>query len=326
LRSCLAISLLSVALSLNAQSSFDFVDIPISTYAAAMGGDLVATDFSDLASTHHNPGLLDSAVDRQFFLMYNPYLGDVQRFAGGFSINSEKIRSAAAFLDFVNYGVIEETDEFGNIVGEYLAQQYRFSLAKSFVQGPFSIGIMGSFALSNISGQTEQAVLFDLGGVYRHPDFNWVVGMVFRNMGVVFGGLQPAGFSEEIFDIAIGTSLKPKYMPFRFTLTVSGLPRELSTFSVGSQDRDFLDRSLRYVNLGTSLVLSRVIELSVGYNHLRRQELRLENEAFGAGLSFGALLRVKSFTVQFTQMTFSAAGGATFLSVQNDFNSLKKIF
>lgn len=309
-----------------AQSSLDFVDIAVSPYAAAVGGDAVTADFTDLAMTYHNPALLDSVVDKQFLVLYNPYLGDVQRFAVGYSLDEDRFRSLAFHLNFMDYGKISETDETGNVIGEYLAQQYHLKISKAFIQGPFSLGVAGSFALTNIGGQTQQAFLADVGGIYRHPEINWVVGMVFRNMGISFGGVQPPGFSREVFDVVLGSTIKPKYMPFRFTLTVAGLPNEMSEFEVRQRRLDFLERSMRYISVGTSLVLSNTIEFSIGYNHLRRQELRLESEAFGAGLSFGSLLRVKSFTIQITQMTFNAAGGSTFLSVQNDFNSLKKIF
>jgi hypothetical protein len=53
----------------------------------------------------------------------------------------------------------------------------------------------------------------------------------------------------------------------------------------------------------------------LGYDHLRRQELRLTNRGALAGFSFGAWLRIKKFEVGYGRAQYVPGFGSSSLSV-----------
>ena len=76
--------------------------------------------------------------------------------------------------------------------------------------------------------------------------------------------------------------------------------------------------------MGAALVLGKGLQLRVGYNHLQRRELRLDNTSGSAGLSFGAMLKISTFQLDYTHATLQAAGSSEYLTVSRNLNSLFK--
>ena len=309
-----------------AQSPLAFLEIPSSGRIAALGGEGVTTTEKDLSLFFHNPALLDSVESGQLYALYNPYLADIQRLIAAVTISVGKISNLALGVNYTGYGEIQRTDPFGNGQGTFSPRQYALYLGKSHRTGPFSLGVNLKFAASQIDVQNRFGLMTDLGGVYYHPENEWVIGMVIKNMGFEFGGLESNGFSEELFDVVVGTTFKPMYMPFRFTFTASNLSDYRSAFQNEGTEVDIEDRILRYLSLGTTLVISESIEGSVGYNHRRNRELSLSSGGYGAGFSFGMMVKVKDIEIRYSRISFHAAGGTSFISVQSNTNTIKKIF
>ncbi len=75
---------------------------------------------------------------------------------------------------------------------------------------------------------------------------------------------------------------------------------------------------------GTEILLSKAFQVQLGYNHLVRQEMKLESRMAGAGLSFGAMLQIKAFGLAYSRAYHHAAGGVSYLTLISDFSSLLK--
>jgi len=309
-----------------AQSTLSFVNLPVGAHVAASGGQLVSSLSKDFSVSFQNPALLDSVENTTYYVMFSPFLGEVNRYYVGYAATLDNSMKLGFHLQYLGYGEMQRRDELGNDVGVFNARQYVFKTSFSSSVGPFSIGSNLSFAASNIDQSNRYGVLVDLGGLYRLPNTNMALGIVFRNLGYEFGGFEGGSFSSDLFDVVLGATLKPEYMPFRFSITASGLPNTDVPFSVNDAGPDNIDKVLQYFNFGTSLVLASAIEFTIGYNHQIREELRYENGAFGSGFSYGFIVRVKDFELQFTRSDYGAAGGASYFAVQNSINSLKKIF
>ena len=129
------------------------------------------------------------------------------------------------------------------------------------------------------------------------------------------------------FDVELGTTFKPQYMPVRFTFTVYDLTDRSQVFNNNPQETlDELDKVLRHLNFGGAFILGENIEILLGYNQKRRQELRLSQSAFGSGWSFGFLVKIRNLDLRFSRSTFHASGGTSFISLQSNMNAIKNIF
>jgi hypothetical protein len=78
------------------------------------------------------------------------------------------------------------------------------------------------------------------------------------------------------------------------------------------------DKIARHLVLGGELLLSKNLNLRLGYNHLRRKELRLENAPGAAGFSAGFLLRLKGFQLDYARAFYHQSGGSNFFTVGTD--------
>src|SRR5690606_30809834 len=102
--------------------------------------------------------------------------------------------------------------------------------------GVFTLGANLKFAQSYLDSYTASAVLLDIGGIYAHPEKDFTVGMVIKNFGVVVKDYTEGSGSNLPFDVQIGTTFKPQYMPFRFSLTAYNLTRgDIAYFDSGQQ-------------------------------------------------------------------------------------------
>ena len=76
--------------------------------------------------------------------------------------------------------------------------------------------------------------------------------------------------------------------------------------------------------MGAALVLSKNLEFRVGYNHLQRRELRLENTTGSAGFSIGGMLAVAGFQLDYTYATLQAAGTSNYFTLAKTVASKKE--
>lgn len=294
--------------------------------AAALGGTSISLADGDISQFFENPATLDSVKSKNIFLQVNPYFVDVSVFSGAYSFNVSSLGTFAAGLTYVNFGSFNLTNEAGNNLGTFQAQDYTFQIGKAHQLGPFTLGASLKFSHSSIDSYGSTAILADIGGVFR-VNKNWTVAMVFENIGGRLSNYTDLSTPSIPFDVKVGTTFKPQYMPLRFTVTTTNLVNEnfVDEEDVSGRSNKTIDQIWKRVNLGAELLLSDNFQLLVGYSHKRKQELRLDETGGGAGFSYGLMVRVKRIELRFSRATFHAAGGTSFISLQTDLNDFKKI-
>ncbi len=80
-------------------------------------------------------------------------------------------------------------------------------------------GVNLKFASSGIESYRASALLFDIGGLFEHPEKELAIGMTFKNVGFFLSDYTSTANSEVPFDIHLGVTFKPEHMPVRFSLT-----------------------------------------------------------------------------------------------------------
>jgi len=328
LKQLLTLLSLLIWLPLAAQQGFSFLNLPANARVAALGGYAVSMADGDLSMGYHNPALLSDSTIGQVYFLFNPFMANINRYNAVTQFKLSKFGPMSAGVLFMDYGMFEETDVVGNVVGTFKAQDYVIYLGKSHTVGPFSLGLNIKMAGSYISSTGATALLFDLGGLYRSPDQSFSVGMVIKNAGFLVTDFSPGQSTPLPFDIELGTTIKPQYMPVRFTFTSSNLMRSQDELFANDpyQTVTMANEIFRYLNLGSAFVLGENVELILGYNHRRNQELRLDQGAFGAGLSYGFMIKIKDYELRYTNMKIYASGGANFFSIKTNATAIKNIF
>ena len=312
------------------QRSFDFLNIPGDARTAALGGANVTLAGKDVNGFAQNPALLDSTVHNHFSLSYLNYLGGVDFTNLSYARTLEKYGTWGVNLKYIAYGSIISYDPSGFELGTFDSNEFVLAITHARETGVFSLGGSLKFALSDIAGFKANAMLVDLGGRFRHPEKDLTIGLAIKNLGVILKDYDELSQSDLPFDVQLGISFKPKHMPFRFSATAYHLYQADIAFfnpqgNINNQEDNepgVADKIFRHMVFAAEFVPSKNFNLRVGYNHLMRRELRLEETSGGAGFSFGVMFRVKAFEFAYSKALYHVASSTNHLTLTSNFNTL----
>jgi hypothetical protein len=328
-------SKIAFAQILGGKTSYQFLDVPVNAHVSGLGGVNVSVRDQDPNMVTQNPALLNENMNKSFSVGYLPFYGNVKASSLSYA---HKIRKSlwGANFQHLNYGTFQQTDAGGNILGSFSASEYAFSLSGAHTINYYTIGATIKYANSHIFTYGSSAILADIGGVFKHPKKEFTIGLVMKNIGVPLRDYIKGQKTVLPFDVQLGTTYKPEHMPVRFSFTAHHLQQldivyqdtTIKTYDLqGNQvihKKTFADKAGRHLIVGGELILSKNFHVRVGYNYLRRRELRVASKSGGAGFSWGFMLRVKSFEFGFTRAYYYAAGGTSFLTLTTNFETLFK--
>ena len=261
------------------QTGYNFLRLPVSAHAAALGGDNVTLIEDDASLIFHNPALLSSVSDKTIALNFMTYMSGSTTASASFNRSVGDRASWAVSGQFVNYGSMKQTDENNEQLGTFSAKDIAVAGYFSYMlSNKFAGGVTAKFVTSYIGSYNSMAVGFDLGVNYYDPDSEWSLSLVAKNLGG-----QIKAFNDEYdampIDIQLGASKKIAHTPFRVSATLVDL-------------NHWNYRFFNHVNLGVDASLSQSIWLGAGYNFRRADEMDISTTdgggTHGAGLSFGA--------------------------------------
>jgi len=311
------------------RNKLDFLQLPTQAKSTAFGTNHLTISGNDPALFLQNPSLLDSTKTDNASVNLMPYLADTKFLNLAYGKTLKK--SAGTWgvgLQYLNYGTIQETDDIGNVIGEFRAADYAISAGYGHTLGAFTLGGSLKLVASSIESYTVWGLAMDYGGVFKHPREDITIGFVVKNLGFLkqnFGGLSDPVLP---LDIRAGITFKPKYMPIRFSATVHHLNRfdmvynDPNLFYTYDNNGNKLPRKVkvaeklgRHLALGAEILFHPKFRVLLGYDHLRRQELRLSDRGALAGFSFGAWLRIKKFEVGYGRAQYTPGFGSSSLSI-----------
>jgi hypothetical protein len=165
--------------------------------------------------------------------------------------------------------------------------------------------------------------------VFIHPQKDFTVGMVIRNLGVVLQDYTSDVQSSLPFDVRIGTSFKPEHMPFRFSLSIYDLVNwsttdELASTGTEYQEPTSVDKVFRHTIWSTEIIIGKYVNVLLGYNHRRRKELKLQNSSSGSGFSYGVMIAINAFEFGFSRASYHVAGASNTFTLTTGLSKIIK--
>jgi hypothetical protein len=311
------------------RSSFDFMNLPSSARLGAMGGYNVSLIERDVNLLFSSPGLISEKWHNHAAFNYLSYYAGVSLSSVAYARNMERHGVWAIGFQYLDLGQFQRRDDTGLDLGEFSANEYFLVVGRSHKSGNFQTGASFKYSNSTIDIYTAHALLFDIGGVFIHPEQEFTLGLAIKNFGFILSDYTEESEQRVPFDVQLGITIKPEYMPFRFSLTAHHLayPNVLyddETFEQGNNyDRPgVIDKVLSHINVGSEILISKNFNIRAGYNHLISKELGLMSGSKGSGFSYGFMLGVKAFEFSFGRATYHASGGMNFFSLQSNFDTL----
>lgn len=286
---CLFFTLISVLTwAQDSQTGYNFLRLPVSAHAAALGSDNISIIEDDPSLMFHNPALLSSVSDKSLNLNYMNYMEGANAASASFSKIVKEKATIGVMAQFLDYGKMKEVDEHNVQTGEFSAKDIAIAGALSYQLGTNIVGgITARLITSYIGDYNAFAMGVDLGVNYYDPEKEWSVSAAVKNLG---GELD--AFEEEYnklpLDLQIGASKRLIGSPLRLSATLV--------------DMNHLDKKfIHHLVAGADIILSPQIYVAIGYNFRRASEMEIvsndeeRGSSHGAGLSLGGGVQLDRF-------------------------------
>jgi hypothetical protein len=333
-----AFSLQSGLQGQNFGSSMDMLIKETNARTAALGGFNVSLQDDDVQMVNGNPALANGSMKRSLGMSYNPSLAGIRQYNTAYCDSLPVAGILFGTVQFLDFGSFRQTDAAGVENGNFTASQYAASLGTARRKGNFKLGAALKFSSLQINGLQASAILADLGVSYKHPTKDLSYGLSIRNLGFQAAKFYSDGQRIPMpLNIQAGFSYKLSHMPLRLSGTAFYLQETdiqyLDPNTPGKLDangqlvkekKKFTEQIARHLCLGGEFLLNRSFHLRVGYNHLRRKELRTETGAGLTGFSLGFMINTKPLNLAYTYSGWQNGTGLHFLSLNLRLQSFLK--
>lgn len=298
-----------VALDMHAQDSrteFNFLRLPVSAHAAALGGDNVSIIEDDEALIFSNPALLSSVSDKTINLNYMNYMSGVNMLSAAFNKTVKERASWAGSAQYIDYGSMKETDANNVQTGEFKAKDIALAGYFSYMlTDHLAGGIAMKFVTSYIGDYNSIGMGVDLGVNYYDDARGWSVSAVVKNLG---GQLKAYtdNYERMPIDVQIGASKSFETFPMR-----------LSASLVDLNHWDY--RFANHIVVGAEFIIAPSIWIGGGYSFRRAHEMKIAStdgeSSHGAGLSFGGGLNLDRFKVNLAYGKYHVSSSSLTINV-----------
>jgi hypothetical protein len=303
-------SLLSFSTALaqsEGRTAYDFLRLPVSAHAAALGGDNITLIEDDAALIFNSPALLSSVSDKTIGLNYMNYMSGAYTASATFSRTIGERASWAASAQYLDYGKMKEADENNVITGEFSARDISVGGYFSYMLTDYLAGgIAAKMILSYIGEYHSVGFGVDLGLNYYQPDTEWSISAVVKNLG---GQLKAydENFEKMPIDVQIGVSKRFVGTPLRLHATLVDL---------NHLNYKFADHWV----MGADMLLTESFWIGGGYNFRRAHEMRIassdgKKSSHGAGLSLGAGLNLSRLKINVAYGKYHVSSSSVVLSL-----------
>ena len=177
--------LLSTTLMAQESSSvFNFLNLPTSSRALALGGKNISVIDDDASLIFQNPALMSSVSDKTLNFNFLTYMKGSNTGSVSYVQAQGERGTWGVMAQFLGYGKAQETDEWGNVLGEMSMLDMNLAFGYSYLLGDRWVGgVTGKFLYSTYSGYSSIALAVDLGINYLDSDHDFSASIVAANLG-----------------------------------------------------------------------------------------------------------------------------------------------
>jgi hypothetical protein len=313
------------------ESVYKFLNISTSAKQIALGGKTIVS-LDDINQAMWNPSIINEKLDNQLAVNYSSYLAGINIGSMSYAKRiNRRFGTIQGSVKYINYGTLVQSDENGNITGNFSANDLAISIgyAINLPWTNFYAGANLKFISSSISTYSSSGVAADFGLLYYNPYKPYVFSLVLRNIGTQF---KPFNNEKEQLplEVILGASYQLENVPIKWFLTLDNLQQwDVSVSNPSNQTSDlegnvteetisFFNNALRHMIVGVELFTKSAINLRLGYNFRKSQEYKLQNVRTFGGISFGFGLKMNKFKLNYAFSKVHTATNVSTFSLQID--------
>ena len=304
---------------------FPFLNLDFNARAGSLGGDLITVKDDDLNIGVLTPSLLNANMNKVAGFNQALLAGGINYGMAAYGYHFDKIGTFGSYIRYVNYGKFTRTAINGVEEGHFNPIEMVIGTAYGRQINP-SISVGGSLNIvySQLESYNAFGAFVDLSGTFQSQDELLVVSAKAKNIGSAFDRYYSDGTRAPLpADFQLGVSYKLEHAPFRFSLLAHHLNKwdltyvdpsigptvdPLSGDTVEVQLPGFMEKLGRHFTIQVETLLGKHVQLRAAFDYQRRKELQLASRPGAAGLSFGAGLKFRKFSLDYGFVIYSRAG------------------
>lgn len=288
------------------ETVYNFLRLPVSAHAAALGGENITIDDDDPTMVFHNPALVSNVTDRSLNLNYMTYMEGVKVASASFVKALRNRATWAVEAQYVDYGSMKQTTAENEVIGKVSAKDIAMGGTFTYaLSNKIAGGVTAKFVSSSLAGYNSIGMAVDLGLNYLNPELGLSVSAVARNLGGQLKAYED-DFEKLPFDLQLGVSKRLGQSPLRFSVTMTRL-------------HDWDDKFVNHLVFGAEAFLADNIWIGGGLNPRRSDEMKISDgeteSSHGAGLSFGGGLQLERFKLQLAYGKYHVSASSLIINV-----------
>jgi len=305
---------ISNAQTIGGSSAYNFLKLPSTPLLTAAGGVNTSYITNEVGLSANNPALFNADLHSQLNLSFNSFLSGIKTYSLTGAYQYDRLNtSLGGHIYFVDYGSIPFTDAAGNVNGSFHPVDYmvQVSAARKYLD-KWNYGGSLKFINSNYQLYKSSALALDFGILYSDSSNHFSASILAKNMG--FQLKTYAAESEDLpFDFEIGITKRLEKAPLGFSVTAQHLHQfnilyndaGFNTENNFSSGNNFFNKVLNHFVMASHIYLGNNLEATLGYNHLRRQELNIGSSGNGLnGFSMGVRIKFSKLQLLYARSNY----------------------
>ena len=298
-------------------STFEFLNLQTSPRISSLGGYGPNVIDSDPNIGLFNPAVINSKMNSFLTINYINYHADINYGSILYTHNFKKIKTPILFsLTYLDYGIFEETNEFGEIIGEFTSSEYLFSVGFSrkiynldslrF----FNFGVNFKSAFSQLYFENSFSFLSDISFLYHNENKRITSSFLIRNLGYQVVPYYSRNREKLPLEVSLSVSNRLLHMPFRWTFALQHIETLDLTFDNSAESADFINtdteigvgqKILRHCVFSGEFLITKNLNLRFGYNNRTRAEMIILDRKSMVGFSFGFSFKINRFKFDYSR-------------------------
>lgn len=313
---------------LGGSRTYSFLNLTPSARVAALGGSIIPVADDDVSLVMMNPGALRPQMHNKLSVSTALYYAGINFGYVGYAHHVEKWQTTiAGGIQYISYGEMERMSIQGMGQGRFKAGEYAVYLSASRQYKRINYGATLKFITSSLEQYSSTGLAVDLGATYVDSTGRFMAGAVIRNAGVQLSTYTPDNQEPLPLNISVGVARQLEHLPVRFVAVFHNLQQFdiryddpavetqqnfLGIDSLGGErEKTYLaDKIARHAIVSAEFLLGKNLRFRVGYNHMRRQELKLPTRAGTTGFSLGFGLRISKLHLDYSMARYHMAGAS----------------
>ena len=322
-------------------NSFPFLNLTYNARSAGLGGNFISVYDNDITLGIANPSLLNSDMNKNISFSTSLMPGGINHGMLGYGFDAKRIGSSmSGYIKYISYGTFQRTAINGTSEGTFSPfEMIAGAGIGREINKRIRLGANLNFLFSQLENYSAVGASVDFAATYHIEEKNFLVTLLGKNIGYQFKGYTKGVHSPLPVEIQVATSYRVKHAPFRISLLAHNLQKWDLTYNdptllptvdpltgdtIPVKRAGFFEKLGRHFSYQLEILVSKHIDVRVGFDYHSRKELGLSQRPGIAGFSFGLGVHFSKFRIDYGFMAYSAAGYGNMITLSTDLSKWRK--